>query len=267
MLVFVDVIGAFCAFILVLIGIFLKLAILFYIFATGIGHIITFIVTLHLIQHPFRISLQKERVFSILKEAFPLAATVILTVAFSRIDIMMLSYFFNTDTDPDIGYYALGYRIFNVITIFGSYYTSTLFPYFSRKTKTTRKEFIPAFKITLFMSIMATVGLYLFSEVFIHVVGGAEFIPAVPVLHILSLAAGFTILSGFLNSYLIAYDYEKVWLWIAGSALLANFVLNYIAIPRYSYIGASWTTVITQVWILIGSGAIVYHNFRKHQSS
>jgi O-antigen/teichoic acid export membrane protein len=37
----------------------------------------------------------------------------------------------------------------------------------------------------------------------------------------------------------------------AGSMIFVNVILNYLFIPKYSYIAASWTTVVTELLVFI----------------
>ncbi len=49
----------------------------------------------------------------------------------------------------------------------------------------------------------------------------------------------------------ISMNKEKIGMWILGTCALVNIVLNYLWIPQYSYVGASYATIISEVIYLI----------------
>lgn len=259
-----EVLGTVTAFSLVLLGLYLKLPLIFYIVAAMVGHIVTYTVTLRIFNKTITIGVTSAKAKEILGKAWPLALTAVISVVLTRIDMMMLSFYFRPDMYPDVGYYSLGYRIIDVIIMFGGFYTRTLFPYFSRKTVETKKNFSSNMRISALIAILGTIGIFVFSKYVVLIAGGSEFLPTVPSLQILSWAAGLTIISGFFTTYMVAYGYEKAWMHIAGIGLIANVLLNILFIPEYSYIGASWTTLVTQVWILLGSMYIVSKIRHEH---
>lgn len=256
-IVFSEVLGTITSFGLILVGFYLKVSLLYYILAAVVGHIVTYILTLRIFNRSLKIGVTLAKAQEILVKSWPLALTAVISVVLTRIDLMMLSFYFRPDTYPDVGYYSLGYRITDVIIMFGGFYTRTLFPYFSRKTTQTNKNFRANMRISLLIAILESIGIFVLSKYVVLIAGGSSYLPTVPSLRILSWAAGLTIFSGFFTTYMVAYGYEKTWMKIAAIGLFANVFLNVLVIPEYSFIGASWTTLGTQVWILLGSMYIV----------
>jgi O-antigen/teichoic acid export membrane protein len=93
--------------------------------------------------------------------------------------------------------------------------------------------------------------LFIFAKLFIFILAGEGFYPATLALQILSFAAVSSILSGFFLNIAIAGGKQLLLLKYSFIAAVLNICLNLLIIPKYSFIGASWTTVVTQLLILI----------------
>ncbi|AVK50122.1 hypothetical protein AXY43_20190 [Clostridium sp. MF28] len=94
----------------------------------------------------------------------------------------------------------------------------------------------------------AIVGLFMLSEHIINILGGTEYQDGYIALKILSIGLMFAILAYFYSGcILLPYKKEKNFLIATIMGALANIVINFIVIPRYSYIGASSTTVLAEL--------------------
>lgn len=251
-IVIAQVLSSLIACILIVFSVFLSLPFLFFTLASAIATILGFIITYLL--YPGTISLKKNSnaFLNILKEAWPLGAGVIVSVIYFKIDSLILPYYYNPSTHPDLGYYSLAYRIFEVAIVFGGYYAATLFPVFSQLLSS--KNFIQLFKkhliYTSLLGIAASIILFIFARIFILILGGINFAPAITSLQILSFAAFASILSGFFLNIGVAGGKQLLVLKLSAVTAILNILLNLLVIPKYSFIGASWTTVFTQVFIL-----------------
>ena len=191
----------------------------------------------------------------ILKRGYPFAIGLLVSVAYFKMDTLILGYYFDPQKFPDVGLYSLAYKPFEVITVIGGYVSQTLYPLFvpliaALKVKHEFKEY--AF-YSILMALAAGVFLYFGAPFIIMVLGGAEYVLAALPLKILSLAACVTILSGYFVAIALAGGKEKQLMYYGAVALAANVVLNVVWVPTGSYIATSWTTVITQTIIMIGN--------------
>jgi O-antigen/teichoic acid export membrane protein len=62
---------------------------------------------------------------------------------------------------------------------------------------------------------------------------------------------------------LTAIDRQVSFTWLATWSLVANVALNLALIPKFSYLGASWATVLTEVFLFAGGWWLV----RRHLAS
>ena len=93
-------------------------------------------------------------------------------------------------------------------------------------------------------------GTFVLSAQIIGLLGGGNYPESIRVLNILIVAVGI-IFFGTLFSYaLIALRKQKSLLWIAGTGAVFNVIANLALIPRYSYLAAATTTVLTEALVV-----------------
>jgi O-antigen/teichoic acid export membrane protein len=80
---------------------------------------------------------------------------------------------------------------------------------------------------------------------------GGQFLASEAPLRILSLALGIAFVNNAFIGALNASDRQASFTWAAGWSVVANIVLNLALIPAFSYIGASWATVGTELSLAI----------------
>jgi O-antigen/teichoic acid export membrane protein len=84
-----------------------------------------------------------------------------------------------------------------------------------------------------------------FAAEIIVVIYSVEFSPAILPFQILIVTLGFHMVDQILAHTLVARDYQNLSLRSLISATVVNIILNLILIPRYSYIGASVSTLVS----------------------
>ena len=248
-----QVISSLITCILTIAFVLLKLPLLYFVLASSIGISVCFIITYISYAKTISLKINKKAFLKILKEAWPIGAGIIVSVIYFKIDSLILPFYYDPSTHPDLSYFSTAYKIFEVAIMFGGFYTGTLFPVFSARLQS--KNFFLHFKKHLiFSSLLAVSGcviLFIFAKIFIYTLAGQTFAPSVLSLQILSFAAFGSILSGFFLNIAIAGGKQLLLLKYSFIAAVLNICLNILIIPKYSFIGASWTTVATQLLILI----------------
>jgi O-antigen/teichoic acid export membrane protein len=199
-------------------------------------------------------------------EVWPIGLGAIVTTFYFKFDSLLLSLFYNPSKFSDLGHYSAAYKYFEVAGVFAGFFQTTTFPLISANLK--KKNFRFLYKKLLIyeviLAILAGFGLWLLSKPFI-LLYGKEFSPAIKSLKILSLALGMMVLSGIWLSVGVAGGRQKTLFGFSLVALFLNLILNFLVIPRYSYIGASWTTVLTQVFIAVTNFLVAEKVVRERQ--
>lgn len=248
-----QILTSVCSFLLILLGVFLKANLFYFLSISVVASLIGFLMSFLFSKYKKLFIFDIKIFWKIVIKAFPFGIGLITSVAYFKVDTLILSFFYNPSFFPDVGLYSLSYRVFEAVVVFGGLFSQTLFPLFSKIINS--KEFLIHFKkyllYSLLISISAILILFFSANFFISILGGNKFLLAVPSLRILSIAAGSSIIAGFFSSVAIAGHKEVLLLKFSLFALFLNVFLNLILIPQYSFIAASWTTVATQSFIMI----------------
>ncbi|OGK29771.1 hypothetical protein A3B02_02195 [Candidatus Roizmanbacteria bacterium RIFCSPLOWO2_01_FULL_42_14] len=238
---------------------------LIYSLVIGLSLVLTWFVSRRYIPR-FSFRIDTSEIIRSFLQAWPFAISLLVSVAYFRIDMLILGYYFKPELTPDVGIYSLAYKPFEVLIVVGGYISNTIFPVLVRQVGT--KQFIPNVRKYGALSFFAAIGLGIFlwimAPFIVAVLGGSGFEASVHVLRILALATSATVLAGFCNALLLIGHQEKAVMVVSAIALIVNVILNIVFIPHFSYGAASWSTVVTQGIILVGSSIIALSVLKKH---
>lgn len=259
-IVIAQSINSFVLIILILTGVKMNFGLQFFILANVVASLVCFLITYKLLGfNQLLIKFNLIKFVKIIKKVWPFAFGVVVSVAYFKIDSIILSFFYSPSKFPDVGLYSLSYRFFEVAIVFGGLFAQTLYPFFSKHILS--DDFMPIFKRYLIycflISVASVILIFTFSNLLVGIFG-VKYVSSASSLQILSLASGVTILAGFFLSVALAGRKEVLIVKFSAIVLVINLILNLIFIPRYSFIGASWTTLTTQTLILIFNGIIAY---------
>lgn len=185
----------------------------------------------------------------ILRESLPLALTVIFTVIYFKIDIVMLSLI--RGDNSEIGWYAAAMRLIELVGVLPALIVSALFPIVSSLYKESldslKNVFKASFRYLLAIALPIAVGILLLSERLIFAIYGKEYFKTIPALKILAIALIFIFVNYILMNILVAVNRQKTNAIMAGTCVLVNIALNLCLIPHYGYLGAGTATVVTEI--------------------
>lgn len=177
------------------------------------------------------------------KETWPVAATLALNVLYFRADSFMIAYF---NSISDVGVYNVAYSVFQSVLVLPTFIMNSYYPIMLRSLGGIKMVGLTF----LGLSFSGTLLTVILSPMVISILAGDGFNGSVNSLQILSLGFPAYFLSSLLMWILIARGNYKSMLAVYTSGLIFNLILNFIFIPQYSYIAASWITVISEYAIL-----------------
>jgi len=122
------------------------------------------------------------------------------------------------------------------------------------KREKVQKIFGRVFWLIFLMGFLAGVLVFVFSPLMIKLLTRSsflEFSSSVLVLRIFSLSLFFSYFNHLTGYTLVAFGKQRSYLLVAGIALVFNVVANLWAINSYSFLGAAWVTVITEVIVFV----------------
>ena len=181
---------------------------------------------------------------NLVKESWPIAATLALNVIYFRADSFMLAFY---KTPSDVGIYNLAYTIFQSVLVLPTFIMNAYYPLMLKSLAYIKWVGLGL----LVLALLGTVATLFFSPIVINILTGGGFGGSAQSLQILSLGFPAYFLSAFLMWLLVAKGMYKKMLLLYTSGMIINLFLNFLYIPKYSFLAASWITVISEYIILI----------------
>ena len=201
-----------------------------------------------------------------LRISLPVAASIVLTLFYFKIDTVLLSLMTPAE---DVGIYSAAYRILEQSIFFPAMYLGLIMPMLSENFMNKEKFseiFNRTFNHLVIFASLAVVYLFVLSGEIINLIGGVEFANSVGVLKILSFSVGIIFLGNLGGNSLIALDLQKKGMWIYFSGAVLNFITNIIFIPKYSYLGAAWTTLATESFVTVIMFIVIFKHYNTNLS-
>ena len=234
--------------------IFKNLGFLFIISSVSIASFVSFFLTFIFARKYIKISLKFDFIFweKLLKESLPLGAAVIFTMIYFKIDTLMLSVM---KPAADVGIYNLAYKFMESLLFFPAMFVGLVMPIMSKYAFLSKEKFNEivqqSLEILLIFIIPLVIGTLFLSDRIIILISGPEFILSSQVLNILVFAMGIIFLAVLFSNMLISIEKQKFLAYIYGFGAVFNFGANLYFIPRFSYYGAAYTTVLTELIVTL----------------
>lgn len=181
---------------------------------------------------------------NLFKDSWPIAATLALNVIYFRADAFILAYF---KPISEVGIYNVAYSVFQSALVLPTFIMNAYYPMMLNSLSGVKR-------VALGLLGISAIGVFItifFAPIIIKILTGGGFTGSVNSLQILSLGFPAFFLSSLLMWLLIAKNKYKLMLLVYTSGALINIILNLIFIPQFSYIAASWITVISEYLILL----------------
>ncbi len=194
-------------------------------------------------------------------EALPVGAVTVLSMLYFRIDTIMLGAF---QDNYALGVYTAPYKIIEVILTVPVMFMSSVFPILTQAltqgNEHVQRIFSKAFDASWIVGVPIAAGMYAVATPIMTIIMGPEFAASGAVLQILIWVTALSFVGAVLNYTVIAAGRQSVLVIPYIVATLFNVLVNLYIIPRYSYIGASFVTVATELLVVLWVGYIVKTN-------
>ena len=185
-------------------------------------------------------------------EAFPFGIAMTFMVIFYWIDSVMLSLMKGNTV---VGYYNASYRIVLALQFIPNSFITAIYPVMSKYYETSRNSleasFVNSFTYLLILGVPIGFGTTILAKPIISLIYGIDYTLSVPALQILIWSMVFIFMSQPFGNLFNCVNRQAVVSKTTGICVGLNIILNIILIPKYSLIGASIATLITEVASLI----------------
>ncbi len=201
---------------------------------------------------PLRLSFDRRQSLTLLKEALPLGAYLLVFSVYDRgIDAFILKSFFSSSV---VGYYGLAYKIHGNLVLGAAFLMNSLFPLlasFKNDPARLRRTYEKAFTVLLLAGVAILVGGAFLAPLIIRLVAGESFSPSVMAFRLLLGATFFSYLNHLTGFLMVALGDQKDLLKFSLIAFFTNLVLNLVFIPKYSFVAAAVVTILTELTIFV----------------
>lgn len=187
-----------------------------------------------------------------LKESLPMGIAVVITFLYFKTDTIMLSMM---QSSSEVGIYNAAYKVIENITFFPAMLIGLILPLTARYIFTDKEKFQnisdKTFKVLLVLIIPIVIGALFLADDIIRLIGGGGFAESANVLRIIIFSLAFIFFGNFFNNVLLAGNLQKKLMMALGFCAIFNISLNLYLIPHYSYMGASYTSVFTEMLVAV----------------
>lgn len=191
-------------------------------------------------------------VLFLLRQSWPLGATLIFTQIYFRIDTVLLGVF---RPSVEVGYYTLAYRFFDAALVVPIFFANALYPvllaHYQQGIDKLLQIMKNAFMLSLAGGIGAAVVMAAAAPFVLKLFLQEQFNGAVAPLTIFALQLPIFYLSSLLMWLVIVLNQQRLLLFFYGSGALINVTLNLIFIPHYGYIASAVITGVSELYILL----------------
>lgn len=249
--------------ILVLISSYFKLSVTWANFSYVIGGLLTFILSMNYLAKMGvkpNFSLDKKMWGYLVLSALPIGIMFLFSQMSFKEDALMLSFLklpesYGLNNTESVAVYALPYKVFEVMLVVPTFFMNSVYPVLVSHMIEGEQKLKETFsKVMYFLTgsglLIGLLGI-IFSSLSMKILGGDEFSQSVGVLNILSGGLFVFYLTSPISWLIVTLGYQKYLPWIYFISFSFNLVMNFIFIPKYSFYGASWITVLSEFLVLI----------------
>jgi O-antigen/teichoic acid export membrane protein len=201
----------------------------------------------------------------LIKKSIPFWFSLVFTILYYHIDKIMLT---GMKGFTVTGWYSAASTLINALIFIPGVIVNATFPAMSRFHHTNSKDFLnllykKSFYYLISIGIPLTVGITLLAQRLIIFIYKSQFLESAVILRILSLSLVLIFVNCIMGYLLNSINKQHLYTISNGVCAFSNIILNFILIPRFSYIGAAVATIICQS---INFGLLYYFTTKNNYS-
>ena len=200
----------------------------------------------------FGLSYDKDLTRFFLKEGTGFGITRFFSMMYTYVDTTMLSLMIG---DAVVGWYQAAYRLVFAMMVFPMGITRAVYPalsaYYKSDEAAFRQLFEKAFKIMFILGTSMATILFVFSDQIIMLLFGPEFMNASIALKILVWSTAIYSMGTIMTHTTRATGKQGFTAKVVAASAGLNLILNFILIPKYSFVGAAFATVLSEFFTFV----------------
>lgn len=195
----------------------------------------------------------RKTIIYYLKQGAPLGLAAFAALVYTHVDVLVLAKLLG---NKSVGIYSSATPFaFALIQLLNVPFVVAVYPALARIEGEDRKRFelgiLKSLGIILLWSVPSTFFISLTAPLLIPLIFGHKYDQGIPVLQALIYFVPLLSLSAFLYKVLIILKKQKDYLFISILAAVINIILNFIFISKFGLFGAVWSTILTQLILLL----------------
>ncbi len=196
---------------------------------------------------------------SIIRETWPIALSIVFNLVYFKADTLILSL---VRSEAEVGVYGSSYKVLEVITTFPAMFAGLVLPLLAsawsmRDPERFRRVLQKAFDFLLMLAIPLVGGTLIIANPVMHVVTGKGFADAGSILQILIIATSTIFIGNLFGNAVVAVNRQRTMMWLYLAVAVVSLAGYLILIPRFSYFGAAWMTVLSELLVTSSAALIV----------
>lgn len=256
-MLFLSVTQVICSLSLLLfavVGISLNLSVMFFALSYLFANLILLVLNILIVSHKLvniRCSIDYQYLGKITKDAWPFALSAIFISIYYWIDSIMLSYM---KGDQVVGLYGAAYNLMIYSLLVPVVFNTVIFPLMASSTEMRdglNRLFEHFLRYMIILSVTLGIFIIVFASQIVSFVYGIQYAQSATALQILIFSAMFIYLNSPFGRVLEILNKQRVIMVVTACGAVFNIIANLIVIPIYSFYGASLTTALTELLILI----------------
>lgn len=197
---------------------------------------------------------------TIISKAWPIALGIAFNLVYFRADTVILSLFRSA---AEVGIYSAPYKVLEIIATFPHMFMGMVMPiltaaWLAKNLEKFRSAMQKTFDFFILLIMpMIFISIPLSSRLMI-LLAGPKFAASGEILPILMLATGIIFIGTLFTYIIVILEKQKTMLKYYFSAAALSMIGYFIFIPRYSYFGAAWVTVIIEFFIALSACILTF---------
>ncbi|MEK7673087.1 MAG: flippase [Patescibacteria group bacterium] len=209
---------------------------------------------------PITFRFDKEIWKDVLKKSIPYGIALILNTIYFRIDTMMI---FNLRSEEELALYAVPMRMLEQLAILPLYFMNSVLPVLTKAIKEKSEKYKDiirySFDFLTALSVPMVVGGFVLAYPIIFLISNPDYLSRISegfygsdvAFQVLIFASLFQFLNVLFAFILISIEKQYRMLYINSACVVFKIISSLILIPKYGFIAAAATSVITEFLILI----------------
>lgn len=201
--------------------------------------------------HPPAAAMDFRRSGRLFRESLPFGLALFVTYSYGQLSVPILR---QMRGDAAVGLYGSAQKLMSFTNLIPMVFATAFFPRLSAVSadrEETSRVFTLGLKALFMIAAPLVPGVLLTGDRLILLLADARYTAASAALNVLAFAAALNFFNVFLASLYNAVNRQRLFLAFEAVALACNIVFNILLIGRFSFMGAAWTTLITETCMFL----------------